>query len=45
MYVYIKQHENNNKNQEREREDALKPVTVYLSLSFHGKTAGLGNEV
>ena len=49
MYVYVKQHENNNKNQskikrERECSNAL-PVTIYLSLSCNGKTAGLGNEV
>ena len=55
MYDYIKQHENNNKNQskikrererERERERMLLcAASNYLSLSFHGKTAGLGNEV
>ena len=51
MYDYIKQHENNNKNQskikrERERKRILLcAASSYLSLSFHGKKAGLGNEV
>ena len=49
-FVYIEQHENNKnksvkKSRERERERALMPVTVWLSLSFHGKMIRLDNEV